>query len=351
MKNQILPFIIFFSMLLSGCDQNDVNQDVISLEKGSVLVLCEGNFNANNASLWAFTPGNNDITGPLFQNLTGRELGDVAQSFIIDGDRLYIINNNSHTLEIINLQSSLSHEGTLALPNASPRYLAIQDNIGYITCWNLAGILMVDLNTQTVLDTIAVGALPEDILIVDDFLYTSITMDIQWNPADYILKIALPNRTIVDTFQVIPGPGRLSLLNRLLYVASNSFVFDGATYESRAGTSTIDLQSGVVTTNDYGVTSQVGSDWVMVQGTLFRTTGSGMAPVNSDLSLDFENQIGAFAGVYSAGAYQDYLFFGLTDYIAPDQVIVTDTAGNELVTFDVGALPTEFAVVAGNETR
>ena len=347
MKIQILPFI-FFGLLWSGCEQKETNPGGISLTEGSVLVLCEGNFNANNASLWAFTPGEEDIAGPLFQDLTGRELGDVAQSFVIDNDHLYIVNNNSHTLEIMNLKTPLTHVGTVTLPNASPRYMAVHDNIGYITCWNLAGILTVDLNSQTVLDTIPVGALPEDILIAGDFLYTTITMDNQWNRADYVLKIALSNKSIVDTFQVIPGPNRLLLLNELLYVASNSFVFDGENYESYAGTSTIDLQTGIVVTSDYGATSQVGTDWVVLNGKPFRATLSGMAPLNPDLSLDFGNQIGNFTGVYSIGAYQDYLFFGVTDYVAPDQVVVTDTGGNELVTFDVGALPTEFAVVANN---
>jgi hypothetical protein len=350
MKNQTLLFAIF-CMLFSSCDQNNTNQDVFSLEIGSVLVLCEGNFNANNASLWAFTPGKEDITGPLFQDLTGRELGDVAQSFLTDGDRLYIVNNNSHTLEIINLKSPLTHEGTVGLPNTSPRYMAIQDNTGYITCWNVEGILVVDLNDQTVLDTIPLGALPEDILIIDDFLYTSLTMDNTWNPANYVLKIALSNQSVVDTFQVVPGPGRLLSLNGQLYVASNSLIFDGANYESRAGTSTIDLQSGTVISNDYGATSQVGTDWVVVNGVPYRATLSGMAPLNADLSLDLEHQIGNFTGVYSIGAYQDYLFFGVTDYVAPDQVVVTDPVGNELVTFDVGALPTDFAVVGSDDGR
>lgn len=349
MKIQISVLLVS-CCLLSSCDQNDTNNDVISLEVGSVLVLCEGNFNANNASLWAFTPGDETTLGPLFQDLTRQELGDVAQSFTLIGDRLYIVNNNSHTVEIINLKSPLTHEGTLTLPNASPRYLAIQDNIGYITCWNLEGILLVDLDTQTVTDTIPVGALPEDLLIVDNFLYTSITMDNQWNPADYVLKIDLSSTSIVDTFQVVPGPGRLLFLNGLLYVASNALVFDGNNYESRAGTSTIDLLSGVVNTSDYGATSQVGTDWVVVDGAPFRATLSGMAPLNNDLSLDFENQIGNFTGVYAVGAYQDYLFFGLTDYVAPDQVVVTDVYGNELATYDVGVLPTDFAVVGSNDT-
>jgi hypothetical protein len=49
--------------------------------------------------------------------------------------------------------------------------------------------------------------------------------------------------------------------------------------------------------------------------------------------------------VYSVVVSGDKIIFGVTDdYLAPDQVFVTDLEGNILRTFEVGAIPTDFAV-------
>ena len=47
--------------------------------------------------------------------------------------------------------------------------------------------------------------------------------------------------------------------------------------------------------------------------------------------------------VYSADVIGDYIYFGLSDYITPDEVAVVDSYGNEITRFQVGAIPGDFA--------
>ncbi|MEE8437339.1 MAG: hypothetical protein V3S22_03260, partial [Candidatus Neomarinimicrobiota bacterium] len=53
-------------------------------------------------------------------------------------------------------------------------------------------------------------------------------------------------------------------------------------------------------------------------------------------------KIGNESGLYSAAAKGDKLFFGLTDYAAPDEVKILNIQGELLNTYQVGALPGAF---------
>ena len=48
--------------------------------------------------------------------------------------------------------------------------------------------------------------------------------------------------------------------------------------------------------------------------------------------------------MYSAAADGEYLYFGTTDYVAPDTVYVTTHSGEAVNQFIVGAMPGDFAI-------
>lgn len=331
------------------CDSNCINDtdgDGICDEENLtayLFILCEGNFGAANASLWSvdLDDKESETQANVFESLTGSSLGDVANAMYIHNDQLYIINNNSHTLEVLDLGENITPIASVNLSTSSPRYMAFGNDKGYITTW-YNGILVLDLNSNTVTDTISISGLPEDIVYNDGDLYVSVPMHSDWSTNDEILKINESSKSVVDTFNVVPGPGRLLISDNKLFIASTYF---DLIWNSYSGTSTIELSSGTIQNNDYGMSSNYGSDLVEIDGSVYRATTTGIAPLNSDLSVDNNSAKGEFSGVYSVVVTSARIFFGVTDdYLAPDQVIVTDLEGNVLRTFEVGALPTDFAV-------
>ncbi len=334
-------FVLLVALAINGCSLFDTESSKSEITATNIFVLCEGTFGAADASLWQINWDEETLNGPVYQNLTGAPLGDVAQSLTLNGNKLYIINNNSHTIEVLTLDRDIKYETTIDLPKASPREMVVLDNRGFVTCWGLSAILVIDLNNNTVTDTVFVTGMPEDIVAVGDDLYTSIILNTDWSNGNQVLKISASSLTVVDTFTVVPGPGQLLISGNDLYVAGTYY---NDAWEPGAGTSRIDLTTGSVQTNDYGITPGYSGDLVKFNDQVYRALTDGVAPLLPDLSIDNNKKIGSLTGVYSVSAFDDYLLFGLTDYTAPDEVKVLDKDGEIIMEFEVGIYPGSFAV-------
>ncbi len=304
-------------------------------------ILCEGNYNSTNASLWQLT-GTEQLTGPVHWDYSSNPLGDVGQNLKVYQDKLYIVMNNSNTLEVMDLTSGAVYERTISLTYAGPRDIAFVDDHAYITCWYLPGILSLDLNTWQIDDTISINGLPDNIIADNGRLYTSIAMNTDWSSADIVIALdsAAGKYTPSDTFTVIIGPNQLLLNDGKLYVLSTYYDSNWNTY---TGTSCIDISTGTVTTKENGLTTNYCDDIALINGMVYRSYNGGVAPLTDSLTINANKAIGNYSGVYSMAFNGTYIFMGLSDYFAPDQVIIMDTLGNEIKTLSVGVCPGSFA--------
>lgn len=323
---------------------------VIVFAQSNVFILCEGNMTQSNASLWMLNEDLNQITGPIHWDPNANPLGDVGQSMTIYNNKLFIIMNNSNTVEIMDLSNGVSYESTISLPYAGPREMEVVDGKGYLSCWYLNAILVTDLSTNTILDTISVNGLPEDLVYYDNRLYTSINMNSDWSSGNRILSfdISGDKAVVIDTFEVISGPGQILAHNGNLFVVSTYY---DTLWNIYSGTSRIDLSDGSVTKKDYGVTFNFGIDITLYRGLVYRTYNGGIAPLTDSLTVDTTGQIGNLSNVYSMATYKDYIYFGLSDYMAPDDVVILDSLGNLIGQFQVGAIPGSFAFYEVSQTN
>ncbi|HOU16507.1 MAG TPA: hypothetical protein PKX09_01345, partial [Candidatus Marinimicrobia bacterium] len=313
----------------------------ISLAQNFTYILCEGNFNTINASLWQLT-GTSELIGPVHWNFADNPLGDVGQNLKVYQEKLFIVMNNSNSLEVMSLSNGATYERTIDLPFAGPRDIAFVNNHAYITCWYLPGILSLDLNTWQIDDTIFINGLPDNIIADDGKLYTSIAMNTDWSPADKVLALGLISGefTPVDTFTVITGPNQLLLYENKLYVLSN--YYDDA-WNTYTGTSCINLETNQVTKRDQGLSFNFCDDLALINDKIYRSYNGGVAPLTDSLTIDINKIIGNYAGIYSMAFDGKNIFIGLSDYSAPDQVVILDTLGNEINTLNVGVCPGSFA--------
>ncbi|GAB4427869.1 MAG: hypothetical protein OHK0039_46310 [Bacteroidia bacterium] len=108
-----------------------------------VLILNEGNFQWGNASLDAYDPDARTLRSGVFAAVNGRPVGDVLQSAAYFMDRLYLVVNNSGTIEVLDT-ATLVAAGTIA-GLVSPRaFLGIHAGKAYVSDLYAGAIAIVD---------------------------------------------------------------------------------------------------------------------------------------------------------------------------------------------------------------
>ncbi|UOQ53388.1 YncE family protein [Hymenobacter cellulosivorans] len=179
----------------------------ISKDGNNVFVLNEGKFQTPNGAVSYFSKGTKTVVDKsIFQTVNQRELGDVVQSMLVVGNQGYIVANNSKKMEVVNLTTFK----TIATINnlEQPRYaVAAGTNKAYITEWVKYGspgrVSVLDLNTNTVLKTIAVGKQPEQIVAVNGKVYVA-------NSGENNLSVINPATDAVESTITVPdGPSSL----------------------------------------------------------------------------------------------------------------------------------------------
>ncbi|MFP4547917.1 MAG: YncE family protein [Fidelibacterota bacterium] len=339
LRGKLFILLMMGVLFLSRCTDSPTGSK--DKESQGVYILCEGNFGAPNASLWQFD--GEEVYGPIYWDAESNPLGDTGQSLFYWQDKLFIIVNASHSIEVLDTESN-EKLASIALPGASPRFMDARNGVGYVTGWNSHGIITIDLKNHEILDTLAVGALAEDIIIDNDMLYTSITMNNFWQSENKVLAydLSMNNPVAVDTFDVVPGPGQMILKDNELWVAST--YYDDA-WQTYGGMSKINLSAKSVMTKDYGVTFHFSKDIVEYENQIYRTYKNGLVLINDDLSYDEERMLATVSQkVYSATGKDDVIYYGTTDYQAPDTVYVMKD--NFIIDeIKVGALPTTVGFV------
>lgn len=175
----------------------------------SVFVVNEGNFNRSNADISLFSKASASVTSvTLFKNSTGGDLGDVAQHMAMQDSLGYIVVNNSNKIEVVSLAKFRSKATIKGLQ--LPRYFAAASaGKGYATetvAYGGSGrVAVLDLQTNKVLKTIAVGQEPEQLLVVGSRLYVTN------KGSNTVTVINIATDTIEGTITVGDGPNSLVL--------------------------------------------------------------------------------------------------------------------------------------------
>lgn len=320
--------IIFFTLL-----------SIIYSQNLKLFTLCEGNFGSANSSLWSSSLNGGGMHDIVHWDESSNPLGDVGQSMSIYQEKLYIIMNNSHTIEVMSLAGGIYYESTLDLPSSSPRYITFNGEKGYISSWNLNAILILNLNNMEIIDTVEIDGKPEKMIYFEDHLYISVPNKSDWSTNDKVLKMRLSDNIIVENFTVEPGPSMIALYDSSLFITSSSY---DDMWNKYSGTSTINLSTSEILRYNAGQTTSYGSDIFVFQNEIYQIFQGGLVPLNNDLSPNTSQKIGDYPSLYSADSYEDFLVLGISDYVAPDTVIILSNEGVVLEEFIVSAIPGSF---------
>ncbi|WP_460925678.1 DUF5074 domain-containing protein [Pontibacter brevis] len=161
----------------TSCD-NDSDGPSGAYAEDGVFVTNEGNFTQSNGSVSYYNTNSQQVQNGIFaKENNGQLLGDVIQDMDIQGERAFIVANNSNKIEVVNA-STFKSVGVIEGLQL-PRYFeALNNQKGYVTetvdySGSTGRVSVIDLSTYTVTNTIEVGIQPEQLLIAGDKLYVA----------------------------------------------------------------------------------------------------------------------------------------------------------------------------------
>lgn len=148
-------------MLLAACSNSDpgYEEEPFDAQGSGVFILCEGNFNAGNATLSYYDPTTHVVENAVFQRANDRRLGDTGQSIALLGGTAYIAVENSGIIWAIDANTfRVKGQLTAGLTEhmINPRYIHfLSDTKAYVT--DLYAPFITVFNPQTMTYTASIS--------------------------------------------------------------------------------------------------------------------------------------------------------------------------------------------------
>ncbi len=337
------------AMSVAACEKenNAEPTPTPSPEKVNALVLNEGGWGANDASISGLITTSGVIDNDWFENANGgRKLGDVAQDMMVYGSKIYATVTYSNSLEVIDPKTGASIR--VDMGDRNPRYIAAEGGKIYVTCYNPCSVVRVDTTSLAIDATCTLGEFhPEGIAIAQGkaFVASSVTADYStYDNKVYVIDLATfanPETMIVGTN---PGVVKKVSDNQLLVcyagnysdIPAGSALINASTMEVRqtnqelAGAS---IYNGMI----YGYAStwveQPSGEWVQTVGffsldpnTLASSSLSFLSDVASPYGIDINPVNGDFFVTESVSG-------------ANGNVYCYSQSGNRRYTIEAGVFP------------
>ena len=194
MKKKNVCILVLLAALFAACSDSDIVDptELPPLETQKILVLCEGIWNHDNSTL-AFYDLKSKTTDPdYFTTVNKRGLGDTANDMIKYGSKIYIVVNESGTIEVINaatgksLQQIEMKEKTTEGKeiNKQPRYAAAYGGKVYVTSFDNT-VTRIDTVSLAIDGSVTVGRNPEGICIKNGKIYVANSGGLDFQDTDY----------------------------------------------------------------------------------------------------------------------------------------------------------------------
>lgn len=206
--------VLFIGLLVFSCKKEKLDETPISenLEYG-MIVLCEGLFQHNNASVSWVNFENGLVRTDLFSSKSGRQLGDTGNDMQQYGGKIYIVVNVSSMLEVVDAATFKPIQQIPMLNNGvskQPRQLAFYENHIYVSCYD-GFVDVYDTTSLNLVQRIQVGSNPEGLSISNNKLYVSNSGGLNFpNPDSTVSVIDLNSHIEIKKITVGMNPGSVA---------------------------------------------------------------------------------------------------------------------------------------------
>ncbi len=157
--------------MFSACSDDDHDDNGVKEPTKTVgaYILNTGNWGAGDASI-CYMDANGTVGTDMYAAANnGDALGDLGQDLIIYGSKLYCTVSGSNKVVVMNKKCKKLYE--LPTP-ANPRYMAAANGSVFVTCYS-GQVYRLDTLSQSIKDSVAVGAYPEAIAATSGRLFVN----------------------------------------------------------------------------------------------------------------------------------------------------------------------------------
>ena len=346
--NRLYKYLNFAALILVtgflfSCGDDD--EIILTRYNDGVYVINEGNFNEGDGSISHYSPSAGTTAYNIFSTVNNEPLGDVAQSMSGSNGTAYIVVNNSNKVEVVETETM---KRITTIDAALPRYVAIGEGVGYLTEWVQFGqngrVSVIDLNTNSITNTIEVGQGPEFPLLIEDELWVSNTLE------STISVINIDTEEVVNTIEVGNGIGHMAIdMDGMVWAITGGGYDDSWIPLNDGGLHKIDPKTGTVV-KSYPFDTNTSSKFAIsrTKNVIYYTIGNNVYAMNiNDADLPTYALISDhnIVGLYGIGVDPNSGFIYLADskgLQSTGKVYYYETDGVLIDSFDTGRAPNGF---------
>jgi DNA-binding beta-propeller fold protein YncE len=197
MGRKVYQILICICCLLAACVKDKPDNLPPSATKGSVYIICEGNFGNGDASLYVYNQASDSVYGDIYMQANNQSMGDVLQSMVRIGNQFFLCINNSDKVIIINAENKKT-AGVISIPK--PRFiLPISETKAYVSSLYSNKVYIINPQAQTITGSIELPYKNTEGMC----LYNSDAIVCTWDTAcNKIFKINTITDRVTDSFKI-----------------------------------------------------------------------------------------------------------------------------------------------------
>lgn len=281
--NKVLAVLIFGAIAFASCTNDSPNLPRGDYE-GGVLISGEGG-GAGTGSVSFVSDDFETVENLIYKKVNSSELSVYLQSMAFDTDRAFIVVDNQNTVTVVDRYSFVK-ETTITEELATPRYMTIADNKGYVTNWGTSGayVAVYDLTSYEFIKKISIGSGPERIIERNGELYVSHKGGYGSNNIISVIDIATDN---VVEITVSDKPDEIFFNNngQLVVLSEGAVVYDASWNvigNTLGSITSINVSNNsIVSQLDFAI-GEHPSFMVLENNTIYYTVGNNIYAINID---------------------------------------------------------------------
>lgn len=208
----ILKFSTLAILIVAMSCNKSEDEEPLDVPTGQRVILVgnEGGFGAGNASLSLISTSESTVSNDLYSEANdGASVGDVLNSIGQFGEELFLVVNNSEKIEVVNA-SNFERTKTIAIAGGSPRYISfVTESIAYVSDLYGGGLHVVNPSTGGYESFIDLSNSVEHLLLHGEELWTSESIDENFNPGDEIIIVSTQTNSEVENIELSAGVNKL----------------------------------------------------------------------------------------------------------------------------------------------
>lgn len=213
---RMLALVLALPMAFVACDSDNSDEETPFYAEKGVFVFNSGNQGKSIEGSLSFIDAKTEtVTNGVFKTVNGRGLGSTVQDGVVLGNNLFIAVAESNTIEVVNKNTlvSVAQIKPTAAQGKEPRDIVTDGKNIYVSMFS-GHVVSINPSTNTIDKIVQVGPNPEEMVVVNGFLYVVNSDGMNYN-AGYangksVSKIALSTFTEEKKIAVGMNPTKIA---------------------------------------------------------------------------------------------------------------------------------------------